>query len=147
MTHWRVSWVLAAAVFLLVAAVPGLADDDQIVWLSVPPGDFKRNERIVGFELKVAAGAIRSVPNVPAGWYISISNDAAGVGEMRGNAQVGAAALEQSYFNSFVSIERRELDDLKFWIELEVVLTIDFVNERHAKFDMDKLVTSSLLRK
>ena len=66
---------------------------------------------------------------------------------MRGNAQVGAAALDQSYFNSFVSIERRELGDLKFRIELEVALTADFVNERHANFDMDKLVTSGALRR
>ena len=143
----RASWALAVALFLFAAVCPGLADDDQVVWLSVPPGDFKRNERIVGFELKVTAGAIRSVPNVPAGWYISISNDAIGVGEMRGNAQVGAAALDQSYFNSFVSIERRELGDLKFRIELEVALTADFVNERHANFDMDKLVTSGALRR
>lgn len=53
----------------------------SIEWVSVP-GLNTGGDRVIGFDLKVSDGSIRSLPNVPPGWFLSITNDASGMTEL-----------------------------------------------------------------
>lgn len=85
---------------------PGLrAQQQEVEWLSVLALN-TGGERIVAFDLKASDGSVKSLLSIPRGWFLSITNDASGATEVRGNAQVGAAALDADYFTRFVGIQR-----------------------------------------
>jgi hypothetical protein len=90
----------------------------------------KGKERIVGFNLTVKSGTITALPSVPSGWNISIDNDPSMTTNYHGTLIVGAAALNQKYFTNFVIIDKDETLGLKFDVNMEIIVTEDFINER-----------------
>jgi hypothetical protein len=79
----------------------------EVVKLSIPCSSLalRENERIGGFEVDVSGGQVTSFPNAPAGWQICIHNDPNQTARIGGNAFVGSAFLEASFFNDFVSVK------------------------------------------
>ncbi len=136
------SWAtIAVIVGMLIASRGAQTQQQDVEWLSVSTPDIGGG-RIVAFDLKAFDGSTRSLPNVPRGWFLSITNDASGAMEIRGNAQVGAAALDVSYLTKFVGIQRQSPETPISSIRLEVVVTTDFVNERHIAIPSADLLLS-----
>lgn len=135
--------LLAALIAVFIPQVANVLAEPTLVWPSLPDLHLRERERIVAFSLQISGGTIRSYPRVPSGWFISIVNDP-GSTEIRGNAQVGAAALSPEDFKSFVGIQKLDLSDLKLALALEVVVTADFEQERHLKFAGDQIPLSFL---
>lgn len=106
-----------------------LAADRFVLTINKLPLEYK--ERIVGFEIKITAGGIVSMPRIPMGWDLAINNDPTWNTKLVGSVIVGAAALQQNSFTDFVIIDKNEFGDLTFAIKGEVITTKDFVNQRH----------------
>ena len=83
----------------------------------------------------VVAGRIQGV-------VVSITNDASGAVEVRGNAQVGAAAVSVGYFRRFVGLQRQAPETPISHLALEVVSTKDFVTKQHIVVSPDDLALS-----
>lgn len=115
---------------------------DCIEWLSVSALNIEA-DRVVAFDLKASDGFIRSFPNVPRGWFISITNDASRTAEVRANAQVGAASLDAGFFDRFAGIQRQSPATAVSRISLEIIVTKDFATERR----IDVLPTNLVLSK
>jgi len=126
----KLSAHVAIALVLLLPIQEVLAQSGEVELLSAP-NLTTGGDRIVAFDLKASDCTIRSLPKVPAGWFLSITNDASGRAEVRGNAQVGAASLAAGYFLRFVGIQRQSQEKPISNIALEIVVTKDFIHERH----------------
>ena len=116
-----------------------------------PPADIEflsvsalntEGDRVVAFDLKVSNGSIGSLPKIPKGWFISVTNDASGETEVSGNIQVGAAALASGWFHNFVGLRREDPLVAIFHLRLDIVVTKDFVTERHIHVSPDGLLLS-----
>jgi hypothetical protein len=113
----------------------------RVEWLSVPASSIG-SDKVIAFDLKASDGVIRSFPNVPKGWFVSITNDASGITEVTGNAQVGAAALGADYFTRFVGLPRQASGVPVSHVSLEIVVTKDFTTERHIDVPASVLLLS-----
>jgi hypothetical protein len=122
-----------------------LAQPADIDWLSASRLNTD-GDRVVAFDLKAADCSIRSIPDVPPGWFLSITNDASGTAEITANAQVGAAALSAGYFMRFVGLRRQASETPISHLALEVVVTKDFVHERHIVVPPGDLTLSNASR-
>ena len=103
-----------------------------------------KEERVVSFEFKVAAGAIRSVSNVPVGWKIVIDNDPSWQTTVRASVVVGSAALQPEDLRSVrLTVEKNEFGDLKFAVSGVVSLTGNFESERGVQLAMQDFAIKS----
>ncbi len=131
---------------LLFAAQTAFAQkQDGIQWLSVPALN-TGGDRAIGFDLKVSHGSIRSLPNVPMGWFLLIGNDASGMTDISGNVRVGAAAVDASYFRRFVWLRRQDSETPISRVTLDIVVTKDFETERHISVPASGLLLSKSSR-
>jgi hypothetical protein len=101
--------------------------------VSIPRIALSSNERIVGFAVHVQSGRIAQLPKLPIGWTISVDNDPSWRTSLEGPVTVGAASLGTGYFRSFLVIEadKNAIADMPLRLTGEVVVTSDFVAERH----------------
>lgn len=56
---------------------------------------YLREERIVGFELKIVEGGFAAMPSIPIGWSIKVDNSASWECSASGLVAVGAAAMSK----------------------------------------------------
>jgi predicted RecB family nuclease len=100
--------------------------------VSVPTLQMQKNERIVGFEMRIRSGRIAQLPNVPIGWSFSVDNDPSWNTDVKGSIMVGAAALSADFLRRFVVVETEKdaPSDMPFALEGEVVVTTDFLVQR-----------------
>ena len=81
-------------------------------------------------EIDVDAGAIESLTNVPAGWYIGIDNDPSWHAKVKADTIVGAASMSPSDLRRIQAVIRKnEFGDLKFRLSGSVSITKDFEKE------------------
>jgi hypothetical protein len=125
--YYRILSLVVSVSFLLL---PTTALSGQILSLSIKNIQLDANERIVGFELKVISGGIRSIGHTPMGWSIQIDNDASWNTVMKGNVEVGSAALDAAFFKDFVMIEKAPQTEPPFNIEMILITTTDFKKEK-----------------
>lgn len=140
-----VRWALKLIVPLAVlAAVSPAADNQKMYSVSFPQlKGAGKGERVVAFEIKVTAGGIRSVSNVPMGWNLVIDNDASWQTTIHGNVEVGAAALEPADFRRLtLTVERNEFGDLKFELAGVVSVTAGFDKARQIHLAMGDFAVS-----
>jgi hypothetical protein len=141
-------WFRALNIALIFACFAGtsLAADRQKMY-SVSVQQLKgaaKEERVVSFEFKVAAGAIRSVSNVPVGWKIVIDNDPSWQTTVRASVVVGSAALQPEDLRSVrLTVEKNEFGDLKFAVSGVVSLTGNFESERGVQLAMQDFAIKS----
>ena len=121
---------IAIVAALLLSGQKAPAQQAEVEFLSAPTLT-TGGDRIVAFDLRASDCSIRSLPNIPRGWFLSITNDASGAVEVRGNAQVGAASLSAAYFRTFAGIQRQTPETPISHLTLEIVVTKDFTHERH----------------
>ena len=119
------------ALSLLIVGLQLHAQTTMVV--SIPSLHLHKNERIVGFELRVRSGRIAQLPNVPIGWSVSVDNDPSWDTSMKGSIAVGAAALSLDSFQHFVIVEAEKDPDTPFVLRGEVIVTTDFLTTRTIK--------------
>jgi hypothetical protein len=140
--------LLASIAIVMGLILPGhgvRARQQEVEWLSVSNLN-TAGDRIVAFDLTASDGSIRSLPNIPRGWFLAITNDASGATEVRGNAQVGAASLGAGFFARFVGIQRQSPGTPISNVKLEIVVTRDFASERHIDVPPGDLLLSEPAR-
>jgi hypothetical protein len=113
---------LAAILLPAVAAPP----DARLISLSLPALQLAAGERIVGFHLQVTSGRIAQLPEVPIGWNISVENDPSWNTKIDASIIVAAAAVDGSFFNNFLVLEREERPETPFDVKGEISVSSDF---------------------
>jgi hypothetical protein len=126
----RLLGCIAIAAALLLSGQKAIAQRAEVEFLSAPTLT-TGGDRVVAFDLTASDCSIGSLPNIPRGWFLSITNDASGTVEVRGNAQVGAASLSAGFFRAFVGVQRQSPETPISHLTLEIVVTKDFTHERH----------------
>ena len=134
------------AVILSVLAIPlagGIADA-QTMLVSIPSLHLVGKERVVGFKIQIKSGRIAAAPNVPIGWHVTIDNDASWRTSIEGTVEVGAAALDSTFFQEFLVVEKNESMGIPFEIKGEVDVSEDFEALRRIKISMKDLVMKNV---
>ena len=136
----------ARSILFLVAITAGIniASHKTVsaeLWsVSIRPQPVLQNERVVGFEMKIRAGGIVSIPSLPMGWNISVDNDASWNTKIVGAVTVGAAALNVSFFSDFIVVRQHEFRGTKFDADMVIVVTEDFETNRRIRFGLKDLI-------
>lgn len=133
-----------AFVILALQAVSTKAQAQPYV-VSIPSLHVSANERVVGFEIHVRSGRIAQLLKVPAGWNVSVDNDASWNAVVRGSATVGAAAVELAFFTDFLVVEKNESLGIPFQAEGDVIVTKDFATERRIKIKIEDFVMQEVM--
>lgn len=63
------------------------------------------DERIVAFRIEVKGAELKALPNIPAGWTLSVRNEASSTSAISASIIVGAAALDASSLRDFLVVE------------------------------------------
>ncbi len=128
--------LLSLCLILSVLSINTVAAGPQRSTLSVQTIKLAAGERIVSFEIRITAGAFRTISDLPLGWTVDIDNDPSWHTKVTGSLMVGAAALspEELKKTKFL-IEKEEFEDLRFQIEGTVVVTTDFVKTRNIQLN------------
>jgi len=124
----------------LKAQTKSIPHNDQRYTLSISSLRLAPGERVVGFEVEVDSGRIVSAPNVPIGWNLTIDNAPSWSTKLTATVIVGAAALDAGFFRNFAVVEKSSLGGVPFAVRCEVVVTKDWVNERHIQVEQRDLV-------
>jgi hypothetical protein len=128
--------ILAWAAMLL----PARSDPSQgrLISVSVTAPSLAPGERVVGFHFRVKSGRIAQLPNLPIGWSISVDNDPSWDTKIDASIIVGAAALDTSYFQNFIVVERNESLGISFDMSREIVVSRDFSTVRRIKIEKNE---------
>jgi hypothetical protein len=124
--------------FFLIMGSPAISADKFVICLK--NNHFADNERIIGFEVKITSGKVDSFLSVPIGWSINIDNDPSWQTKITGSFAVGAAALRPDLLSNIIRIEKNESIDLRFNIEIDIIVTKDFEKERTIHLKMNDLI-------
>ncbi len=131
-----VCFLFSLCLILSLLAIDAVADGPQRSTLSVQTIKVEAGERIVSFEIRIAAGAFRTISDLPLGWTVDIDNDASWHTKVGGSLMVGAAALSPEELKKLkFLIEKNEFEDLKFQIEGTLVVTKDFDKTRNIQLN------------
>ncbi len=88
-------------------------------------------ERVVSIDVSVVAGDFAAVSGLPPGWQVNIDNDASWHTSLKGDAQLGAAALDAGSVQKMrMLVHKFEFGDLKFHLAGTLVVTKNFVDLR-----------------
>jgi hypothetical protein len=117
---------------MLVFLIGCLPLPSQNMLVSIPSLSIQKNERIIGFEIRVRSGRIAQIPNVPIGWNVFVDNDPSWNTVVKGSIAVGAAAMDADFLRHFIIVEAEEgaPSDMPFALQGKVVVTSDFSSER-----------------
>lgn len=128
---------VSCCLFLVLAINTAGAQKSDRYTVSVANAKASNDESIVAFEIHVTAGAIKSVSDLPVGWYFTIDNDASWQTTVKANSMVGAASLRPDELKNlkFV-IQKNEFGDLKFNLSGAVFVTRDFSKSRERPVSM-----------
>jgi hypothetical protein len=106
--------------------------------ISVPLLRTSAGERVVSFEIDLAAGTVQAVSNLPIGWYVVVNNDASWQTKVTANTTVGAAALSPEQFQKILLVVKTDETYSKFAVSGTVSVTKDFKKERRLQLKMEE---------
>lgn len=122
-----------AATIILTCAVyfsTAFCQETSTYAFSIENVKIPNNEKVVSMEIKISSGSISSIQNVPPGWYFEINNDPSWQSTVKGNTLIGAASLSTNDLKKITfSAEKKEFNDKKFDIFIDVNTTADFNTE------------------
>ncbi len=121
---------IAVLLFGVVSAMPASAEERDLLTVTLAHLPAQAGERIVAFEITVAAGGIYQLDHLPMGWNFVVDNDPSWRTTVKGSIEVGAAAVDSDYFRAFMIIRRFEYANLKFELQGRVLVTKDFLHQR-----------------
>lgn len=103
----------------------------RVETLSIERLPITARERIVGFDFHIHSPRVVSMRDIPSGWDVRVQNSPSWRAEVKGSALVGAAAVGPQFLTNFLRVEKNESLGLAFELKGTVVVTQDFVQERH----------------
>ena len=128
--------LFSLCLILSLLSINAVAAGPQRSTLSVQTIKVMAGERIVSFEIRITAGAFRTISDLPLGWTVDIDNDASCHTKVAGSLMVGAAALSPEELKKLKFLmEKNEFEGLKFQIEGTVSVTEDFVKTRNIQLN------------
>jgi hypothetical protein len=122
--------------YLLIMVPVSFADTGKAVSFEVTE---KISDKIVGLELSCDACELSSMPHIPAGWEFNINNNAANRLSVKGDIEVGAAAIGLDELNTMFSIKKLpgfNMDTLKY----KIYTTKDFSKTKDIIIDHKHLI-------
>lgn len=91
----------------------------------------QEGERVVGIDVSLRAGSFVTIYGMPTGWLLTVDNDASWQTSLKGDAKVGAAALDTvSLQKMAILVHRCEFGDLKFHLSGILLVTKNFQDVR-----------------
>ena len=131
--------LLFAVTFIALGIAPA---SGQTFFVSVPKPSLANGERIVAFEIHVRAGRVVSLPNVPIGWYLEVDNNPSWNTVVKGNIQVGAAAVDARFLRDLLIVEGEPdpREGRRLSLDGEIVMTSDFSTEKTIKLSSKDFV-------
>lgn len=99
----------------------------------MPKKIFHPHERVTQIKIHVTSGKIRSLKDMPMGWYFTIDNDPSWNTDLEGKIIVGSAALYLEDLLPLICISSVDLTGLQFDVSIEIATTEDFENEKIMK--------------
>lgn len=131
---------LAGIFFVFATQTSAIAEEMEHYQVVLSSIHLAQGERVVGFEIKVNAGAIDAVKNLPAGWHFDVDNDASWMAKIVANTTVGAGAIDEGQLKNIkIILLKNEFEGLQFDVAAEVIATTDFQSERHISLPMSRL--------
>lgn len=121
--------LLSLCLILSVLSINAVAGSPQRSTLSVQTVRLAAGERIVSFEIRIKAGAFRTISDLPLGWTVDIDNDPSWDTKVTGSLVVGAAVLSADELKKLTFLIENE--DLRFQVEGTLAVTNDFVKTRN----------------
>ncbi len=112
----------------------------RLVSVSVSVPRLAPGERVVGFDFQVTSGRIAQLPNLPIGWSLSVDNDPSWNTKIDASVIVGAAALDPSFFQNFLVVEREESLGIAFDMKGEIIVSKDFSTTRRVTVGKNELI-------
>lgn len=123
----RMTIFISFSVIALLLCISTSSPCQQLLNVTIPFMHLgvQTGERVASFEINISGGQIVSFPDVPRGWGIFIDNNPNQTARMRGNAGVGSAFLEPSFFDKFILIiAERDRESLGIKIRLGTVTNV-----------------------
>jgi len=143
----RASFTPVLVVLALVLVNGSVVAHGQTMSMSIPSLHTTGKERVCGFEIHITAGRIAALPNVPIGWSVSVDNDPSWNTVIKASLEVGAAAVDPSFFRDFLVIEKDESLGVPFDVQGEIVVSEDFATERRIKIGINDFVMKNVAAK
>jgi hypothetical protein len=147
MRYIQLVFLLSTISGLFFGIHPTLSAAKEVYTVSLRNLSVEQNERVVAFKVRLTAASIHSVPEVPIGWAYQISNS---LNEhppwntvLDASIGVGNAALHPEFFQNFLIVEKysgKWVADLKFNVEVELTVTVDFDNYVHKTLGMGDII-------
>ena len=139
--------VLTIVIMSLVSNKSARCEDSWSISLNEFP--VEKGERVVGFNVKIRAGSIYSLPKIPIGWSMIIenflNNEPPWNTSIEAVTGIGAGALDQSYFTNFIVVSKRYgLNSEPFDIQITLSTTIDFENEKKRIFSLKDITMKQI---
>ncbi len=119
---------------LLPLLLAGLScgDKPDVYAISIPKLKADPQGSITGLEIRINAGTVQGVQNIPIGWNMSIEDDANWISKVRGNSTIGAASLSPDELKRIVFLVRRnERENFNF--DVSGTFTVSKNSERPQK--------------
>ena len=142
----KASLIAALLTASVMAAGQNTAKTSETLSLCIRHVATTSGERVVGFQIGLTSGMVRSVSDLPNGWYIEVDNDASWNTTIKGNIGVGAAALEPDELRHVrITVQKDTTrNDNPFAVSGTVAVTTDFHQTRDiplvaADFEMSKV--------
>src|SRR5262249_6272032 len=141
MTKTAKTWMIFFALLtvLLPLAMSEAIESKQAqsvpIWsVSVNKQLLQADQRVAAFRVNITSGTIASLPKIPVGWAISLSNDENWTPTMTASARVGAAAFDlnsiREGFHDFLRIKKLKMpaqfETPAFDIQIDLGVTTDF---------------------
>jgi len=147
MKHQRRPIIWLIPILAVAFVCPSFSNASEIYSVSLKDFPTAQNERIVRFKVTLSAANVYSVPKVPIGWTLNITNS---LNEqppwntiLDASIGIGNAALYQPFFKHFVIIEKyigNWAENLKFDIEVKLTMTADFEKYSEKIFKMNDVI-------
>jgi len=133
------TFLLFLACLALIAACSAAAPEKETTKAIVLSTQaIPKGKRIVGLRLEIYAARVRSFPEIPPDWHLSLKLDGSYRAIVGGNCQHGAGGL-----NSAKSLDRLITASSSNWSEVRVegvlFVTSDFETSREIKIDSSKI--------
>lgn len=131
-----ISWRMASSMLLVLvvcatAHVCYSAAKTETYVVSVPRLDLGSGERIISFDIGMSDGLVKSVSNLPWGWFVEISNDPSSKIKIKGRIGGAPATLApEDFYNFTISVEKQN-DGEKPGFFGQLSLLKDYGHERN----------------
>ena len=147
----RIAAILWGVIFA-VTALSFAASAHADTWsVSATNIDLRKNERIVGYKIRLKSASVRAIDKVTLVWSITINNflndEPPWNSTVDAAAGVGAAAVDASYFRHFLEIEEYKGEfatNIPLDVELTIRATTDFENTRDVVIPMASLAREKI---